>query len=185
MTATTTRRRKGKPYHPVHDRKATDLLRNALVAPIEVDDPMGLEPGDRIVVMRSIRNDPLANMHAKGYIDDAQYHGGRAFQRDWEKAERGPRAIDPGKECVDGGVMPEPITDGQKRSVVRLNQVERELGLDGSAIIYDVLVGGLSMAQVGERRGLESARWQDYFSRRLRECLDRLAVFYGFATRRG
>jgi hypothetical protein len=37
----------------------------------------------------------------------------RAFQFDWETAERGARAIDPTKEAVDGGQMPEPITDGQ------------------------------------------------------------------------
>jgi len=27
---------------------------------IEVDDPLGLEPGDKIVTLRSLRNDPLA-----------------------------------------------------------------------------------------------------------------------------
>jgi hypothetical protein len=29
---------------------------------------------------------------------------------------------------------------------------------------------------------LRTKRWHDYFARRLRECLDRLAVIYGFAT---
>ena len=28
-------------------------------------------------------------------IDEAQYRAGRVFQRDWEIAERGARAIDP------------------------------------------------------------------------------------------
>ncbi len=36
--------------------------------------------------------------------------------------------------------------------------------------------------QVGQRRGLCTKRWSDYFSRRFRECLDRLALLYGFAT---
>jgi len=31
----------------------------------------------------------------------------------------------------------------------------------------------MTMEQVGQRRGLRSQRWNDYFSRRLRECLDR------------
>jgi len=38
------------------------------------------------------------------------------------------------------------------------------------------------MEQVGERRGLRSQRWNDYFARRFKECLDRLALIYGFAT---
>src|SRR4051812_17160014 len=129
MNAITRRRRKGQPYNPaVHDRQATDLLRNAQVSPIEVDDPMALEPGDKIVTLRSIRNDPLAALHAHKHIDEAQYQGGRAFQADWEQAERGPCAIDPSKEFVDGGQMPEPITEGQRKAVLRLNRAERELG---------------------------------------------------------
>jgi len=44
----------------VHDRRSRDLPLNAEVAPIEVDDPLALEPGERIVALRSIRNDPLA-----------------------------------------------------------------------------------------------------------------------------
>src|SRR5246127_3102550 len=114
-----------------YDRRTTDLLRNAQVAPIEVDDP--LEPGAKLIVMRSIRNDPLAGLHSRGFIDDAQYWGGRAFQRDFETAERGPRAIDPSKEAVDGGLMPEPITEGQWKAASQLKVVFEALGLDGSA----------------------------------------------------
>jgi hypothetical protein len=38
------------------------------------------------------------------------------------------------------------------------------------------------MEQVGGKRGLDSPRWNDCFARRLRECMDRLALVYGFAT---
>jgi hypothetical protein len=38
------------------------------------------------------------------------------------------------------------------------------------------------MERVGQRRGRCAKRWNDYFSRRFRECLDRLALLYGFAT---
>jgi len=40
------------------------------------------------------------------------------------------------------------------------------------------------MEQVGERRGLLGQRWMDYFARRFKECLERLALIYGFATER-
>jgi hypothetical protein len=166
----------------VHDRRAHDLPLNAVVAPVEVDDPLALEPGDKIVALRSIRNDPLGKLHSHKQIDDAQYRAGRAFQSDWERAERGPQAIDPTREYVDGVQTREPLTEAQRKAVLRLNRIERELGADGSALVHDVLVKGMTMAQIGQRRGLRSARWNDYFSRRFRECLDRLALAYGFAT---
>jgi hypothetical protein len=78
------------------------LPRNAEIAAVEVDDPMALEPGEKIVTLRSIRNDPLARLHTHRQIDEAPYQGGRAFQDDWEKAERGPQAVDPTRECRRG-----------------------------------------------------------------------------------
>jgi hypothetical protein len=178
--------KRNKPYNPakVHDRRARDLLRNAEVAAVEVDDPLALEPGEKIVTLRSIRNDPLGRFHSHRQIDEAQYQGGRAFQDDWEKAERGPRAVDPTREYVDGGRLPEPITEGQRKAVLRLNRIERELGADGSALVHEILILGMTTEQVGQRRGLLTQRWRDYFGRRLGECLDRLALIYGFATER-
>lgn len=178
-------RRKGKPYDPaaqVHDRQSRDLLRNAQVGALEVDDPMALEPGEKIIVIRSIRDDPLARLHDRKHIDEAQYQGGRAFQHDFETAERGPRAMDPSKEFVDGGVMPEPITEGQRKAVLRLNRAERALGADGSALVHEVLVRGQTVTKICMARGLGGERWEKYFGTRFRECLDRLAVVYGFAT---
>ena len=155
---------------------------NALVAAVEIDDPLALEPGEKITALRSIRNDPLGRLHSHHQIDEAQYCGGRAFQDDWEKAERGPRAVDPTREYVDGGQAREPITERQRRAVLRLNRVERELGADGIMLVHEVLVQGLTMEQIGQRRGLRGQRWMDYFAKRFRECLDRLALIYGFST---
>lgn len=178
-------RRRGTPYNPaapVHDRRATDLLRNAQVGAMEVDDPMGLELGDRIVTLRNLRDDPLARLHDRRQIDEVQYQGGRAFQEDFETAERGPQAIDPSKEYVDGGRMPEPITERQRKAVLRLNRANRELGLDGSALALAVLVHRQTFAQLMRDRDLVGERWERYFGMRFRECLDRLARLYGFAT---
>jgi hypothetical protein len=178
------RAKRKRPYHPagMHDRRSQDLPHHAEVAAVEVDDPLALEPGDKIVVLRSIRNDPLGRLHSHRQIDESQYRGGRAFQSDWEKAERGPRAVDTTREYVDGGERREPITDSQRKAVLRLNRIERELGADGASLVHDVLILGMTMEQVRQRRGLLTQRWSDYFSRRLRECLDRLALIYGFAT---
>src|ERR1700741_4054229 len=97
------RRRRSLRATTTHDRRSNDLPRNAEVPAIEIDDPLGLEPGEKIVALRSIRNDPLGRLHSHHHIDEAQYGAGRAFQDDWEKAERAPRAVDPTREYVDGG----------------------------------------------------------------------------------
>lgn len=178
------RSRKRSPYDPakpVHDRRTSDLLRNAIVAPIEVDDP--LEAGSKLIVMRSTRNDPLANLHARNSIDDAQYLAGRTFQSDWETAERGPCAIDPSKEAVDGGRIPEPITEAMQKAAKRLNSAQRDLGQLGSSLAVDVLIHGMSIEQVGRARGSTKELELKYLGRRFRECLDCLAGVYGFASR--
>lgn len=166
----------------LHDRRSRDLPFNAELAEVEVDNPLALDLDEKIVAMRSIRSDPLGRLHAHHQIDEAQYRGGRAYQNDWERAERGPQAMDPTREHVDGARSREPVTESQRQAVLRLNRVERELGTDGAALVHDVLVLGLTMDQIGQRRAVRTQRWNDYFARRFRECLDRLALVYGFAT---
>lgn len=177
------RKRKTEVTLPaVHDRRSTDLLRNADVGAIEVEDPY--EAGAKIVTLRSLRDDPLARLHSRKYIDEAQFHAGRNFQSDWEKAERGPRAIDPSKEAVDGGLMPDPIDERQTKALVRLNGVMKVLGADGSAIVHAILVGGQTLEKVAEGRNLAGKTWTEYFGRRFRGCLDEMAVYYGLAMKK-
>lgn len=180
---TAARRRKKRPYDPskVHDRRATEFHRGAEVAPIEVDDPMGLEPGDKIIVMRSTRDDPLADHHSRGHIDEAQYRAGREFQRHFGIAERGPRAIQ-WSEAVDGDPPRENLTDGQLMAGKWLSKCYRKLGADGSAIVHDVLVHAMTTKQVAKSRGMAGQDWERYFAKRLWECLNTLARVYGFSN---
>ena len=53
------------------------------VAEIDVDDPHATRTGQKIPVLRQMRSDPLARLHARKQIDEAQYNAGRAYQRDW------------------------------------------------------------------------------------------------------
>lgn len=179
------RRNKSYKLTQIYDRRSRELPFNAEVAEVEVDNPLALDSGEKIVAIRSIRSDPLGRLQAHHQIDEAQYRGGRAFQSDWERVERGPQAMDPTREYVDGARTREPVTESQRQAVLRLNRVERELGTDGAALVHDVLILGLTMDQIGERRAVRTQRWNDYFARRFRECLDRLALLYGFATETG
>lgn len=198
MTASPRRRRKGKPYNPLlaeyqqqvreaeeakrQDRKSRDLLRNARVAAMETTDPLS---GDKISVFRSIRDDPLADLHDRKMIDEAQYQAGRAFQSDFETAETAARAIDFTREYVDGGLMAEPLSEARIRSGRQLAIVYRQLGMSGSAIVHDFLVHNRTRKQVAESRGFSGKRYEDYFGMRFRECLDCLALIYGFSMERG
>jgi hypothetical protein len=179
------RRRRGKPNdlkNIVHDRISRDLLRNAQVAPVDVDDPY--EPGGKIVVLRSTRHDPLAEMQAKGQIDQCDYVAGRHWQAAWENAEiGGVRAIDPGREMVDGGRLPELLTDTQRRAAQDLSAARGALGHEGHALICDVLGRGMSITQAACNRGLVSEVDRKYTGKRFRECLSTLAVRFGYANR--
>jgi hypothetical protein len=48
--------------------------------------------------------------------------------------------------------------ESQRKTVPRLNRPERGLGAGGSALVHDVLIKGMNMGQVGQRRGLEGQR---------------------------
>lgn len=152
------------------------------IAPFEVDDP--IEKGKKLDGTRNIRNDPLARLHSHHQIDEAQFYAGRAFQRDWETAERGARAIDFTKEAVDGGRIPEPLSDSQGKARMRLVEIERALGRTMHKVAHAVLVEGMSMEAMAlrlfNRHGEMVAK---YYGRLFRDALDVLAVEYRLASK--
>lgn len=167
----------------VHDRRAKDFALRAEVAEIEVIDPY--DPEAKITVLRQLRNDPLARLHSHHQIDQAQYMAGRAYQRDWETAERGARAIDPTKEAVDGGRLPEPLSDSQGRARIRLVEIERTLGRAMHRVAHTVLVEGRSLEVVADHlfkhHGQNATR---HCGRLFRDALEILAVEYKMAGKR-
>jgi hypothetical protein len=164
----------------IHDRKATDLV-HSQVGPVIVEDPY--EAGGKIVAFRSLRDDTLAYMHQHRQIDDAQFRAGRDWQRDLELSEvGGAKAIDPTREAVDGGGFAySGVTDGQSKALASLSRAARALGMEGEAIIRDVLGSHLSLAAAAIKRGLTSERERAYLGSRFREALETLALVYGYA----
>ncbi len=181
-------RRKAKPYNPAkstaHDRQAKDLLENARVTAVEIDDPY--ERGAKIIALRSTRDDPLADMLARGFITECEFATGRHWQRAYENAEIGAiQGTDPTKEAVDGGRMREVLTDRQLAANKELKAARETLGQAGNWIIVSVL---------GTRKTLETLAWEwrkarpgdasyRYVTRRFHECLGDLAELFGYAMR--
>lgn len=165
----------------IHQRLSQDLPVNAVVSIAIVDDPYS-EVGEKIQVIRSTRTDALAGLYARNWIDDAQFCAGRKWENLFESAEIGSiRAIDPTKEAVDGGRIPEPITDHQISALRKLDEAHQWLGRDGYNIVFAVLGERHLLKEAAQRCGYVTAREIDYFSRRFRECLETLAQLWGFA----
>ncbi len=156
---------------------------------IEVSNPHH-QPGHpeeiaTVVVRRALRDDPLGRLHARSQIGDAQYRAGRDWQALYEAAAVGGsiRSVDFLKEPVDGTpARPEPITERMQKAMRKLISLDRALGIDGCAIIRDVLADRLSMEQVAARRGAVSRQLVEYFGKRFRECLTTLARELGYRT---
>lgn len=161
----------------IHDRRSQDLPINAIVAPLIVKDP----EGDNIVVMRSLRDDPIGAMHARGQVDEAQYAAARHWQRCYEAVEiSGARAIDPTKEAVDGGRMREMLSDQYSKAYRDLVDAGRKLGQEGEMIVRDVLGRCMPLLHAAASRKLTTEREMIYFGGRFRECLDTLALVFGY-----
>lgn len=161
----------------VHDRRATDLLAAGRYVPAEVIDPYA--SNDKIVVMRQTRGDPLARLHSHRQINDAQFHAGRDYQNDREIAERGARAIDPTKEAVDGGLLPEALTERQVKARRRLVKIKTELGRRLVAVLDDVLIEGKTIEQIAQTRMQSVLKLHGGL---FRVALNELALIYGYSN---
>lgn len=166
----------------IHDRRAANLVRNAMVEPVEVEDPY--EAGAKIVAFRSFRDDPLARLKRGNHIDEAQYAAGLAWQEDFEAAQGASavRAMQY-KDPVDGGgQIPDPITDRQREAVKRLAECDRALGQLGSQIIRLFLGTSMGASSIASHFGRAGKAELDYFGRRIRECLETLCAVYRLKT---
>ncbi len=71
------RTKRNKPHNPakVHDRRSGSPAQRGSRGRLKWTIPLALDPGDKIVALRSIRNDPLGRLHSHRQIDEAQYQG--------------------------------------------------------------------------------------------------------------
>lgn len=148
---------------------------------VVVDDPF--ERGAKLLATQSIRDDPLGRLHKSGHIDQAQYSAGREMQGYYERAEiGGVKAMDTTKEPVDGGTIPETMTEQVQRAVQQIVRLERVMGPIDGQIIRAVLRDGLFLTQVAAKFGFDrNERAERYYSRRFRDALETLAKELGYA----
>jgi hypothetical protein len=175
--------RSNRPQPAVHDRKAKDVSRGmaGFIRECEVTDPY--DASARISVIRSVRNDPLADRHARHFITDVQYEAGRRFQQAFEIASRGPRSM-PLAERVDGTPQHTGLSDAQLKAQAALAKAYAALGQSGTILAKALLVDAMTLKQVGASRGLQGKAWEIFLGKRLEEVLDTLAQVFGLVTAR-
>lgn len=162
---------------------------------IEVQNPHGLIVPDirvvrgelrydqeRVTVARSIRGDPLGEMHAKRQISDAQYAAGRRYQATSEAmgigVSRSPGDI---KEPVDGGLGPtDGLTDRKLDAAKQMDAWRQLLGARGFELVQLVLIAGRSHPWIARQLyGGATQANRRYVGRLFRDCLDQLAADMG------
>jgi hypothetical protein len=166
----------------VHDRRSSDLPTNSIVSIAIVADPYS-DIGEKIEVLRSVRDDPLAGMLSRNQIDQAQYEAGRQWQRFHEQSEIGSnlRSIDPTKEAVDGGRVPEMLSDAQMKAFRALAGADKELGPLGAGLLRDILGKCMTVSQAALRREFYTQYAVKAIGKHFRWSLERLAIRWGYA----
>lgn len=154
-----------------------------------VDDPyerINPETGKRprVRVAANLRDDRLGYMKARRQISESQFAAGRKFQLIHEQTLIGRiRAIDPTRDRVDGGRLPEAINDQQMTASREYDKARDRLGVEGHLLVVAVLLEGKSLEQLATEAVGHKANWYHVkkLSRRFRECLDSLAGLWQFA----
>jgi hypothetical protein len=164
------------------DRRAEHAHRQATLVPVEVPDPY--EPGATVIAFKNAKGDPLERLRQQSDIDEAQYQAGKAYERDMELAEIGNvKAVDPTKEAVDGGRLPEAVTEPQRKAMERLREAARVMGLFAESVVRGVLERNVSPAQLAIARGFSTRREQLHYGWIFRRALEELTLVYQTAGR--
>lgn len=209
------RTRRGEDTRTIPDRRAIDPPKNVKVAVGVIDDPYGSPEGmkykpharrdgtvseegewqspgqPKIVVLRSIRADPLGWMHSHRQIDEAEYLAGRRWQALYERSHIGSvQAIDTSKEPVDGGQFSEPLSDRQRVAMDQLRGAAAALvasvpdkarGIGRARLIQDVLGDGMFIKMAASARGITGERPIRALAKEFYQSLSALADHFGYA----
>jgi hypothetical protein len=195
------RRQRKQPRHrqsqthdlrPQYDRlpPGAQLAADDVPDAIATTDPVRREGGEWIVeparstIIRSLKQDPVGRMHARGQVDEHQFVAARAYQRLVEASAMGQlRAAQiEGRTGSGYGSGRLGVTDVGLAAARRLRGIDglvgREHGRHGLEILRAVVINKVSV----ESHANGQSR---FFGMLLRRCLDEVAVATGLAMRQG
>jgi hypothetical protein len=180
----------------VHDRRSTDhpTSHGSRIVERVVEDPYNGR--DKIAVVISTRDNPLADMWARGQIDRAQFEAGKKWQRAFEIAEIGVCRNGFKSKVDNGGSSAGDVEDEVATARKRLMKSREYLGSVGYQLLSVVLGEGRRLIDVVAEQGgncSPDSADQKYVGRRFRECLEQLvastsskgSVSFMFPSRKG
>ena len=167
------------------------------IGSIEVDNPFyhpDASEHRRIRAVRTLRDDPLGQMHDRRQINEAQYQAGREWQRNYERArigyiqgpatqrEAGTEALRYAEPVWGSRKLPAGVTDAQMAAYDKLKAWKAALGSDGYWLIHTVLANKRSLREAANMKHVYvNEATLKYVGRRFRESLDCLARVMGYA----
>ena len=165
------------------------MRREIELVPREVADPHfdpayspSREP-DTVTVMVNVRESSIAQMQARGQIDDAQKVAADRLRGVFERAGFGGIAsLDITRERVDGGRSRDGITDTRLDAARQLSSLARELGKIGYPVCVLICGDRLSVREMAHRMLGRPAKKRelDYYGRLRRDHLDSLCFHWGY-----
>lgn len=160
---------------------------HATIRPMAVENPLysrqheGARGNPKtITVMVNIRESAVGTLAARGLLEAHQIMAADRFRKLFEAAGgAGARAIDYGREPVDGGGMYDPIPDRMIDAAKELAACMPILGLRKYKIIEDVVGQGCEIKDLAKTHR-EKTTLADY----IRNGLEDLATFWQLSTRK-
>lgn len=161
----------------------TEMLGRVEVTTMEVDNPDWTRDRDgvpgfpkHIRAAINMRESPIVWMLAHKQVSETQAKAASRFRQLYEAAGSSDlKAMDYTKEPVDGGGIPDIISDRKMRAAKELAEVHALLGIEGFRLVANVC-GDCIWIKDLER----TKRRQVVAGQMLRVCLDALAVHWGY-----
>lgn len=132
----------------------------------------------KIMAAYNFKESYVGFLFGKGHISEAEKRAGDRVRQAFEAmGGAGAQAIDYSRTKVDGGKIADPISVRQLEAGATLREVHQRLGPEG----HDLVIKLCGECRWPKDLTNEKYR-QTYLSHRLRECLETLAVHWGFRS---
>jgi hypothetical protein len=154
---------------------------------LQVENPYGYvdSPAPVIQATQTLRNDPLASLHARKSITDIGYAAGMRY-RQMHAVVSPLKSPDYARDIVDEGRHHSPIGDHNLAAARQLYKINLKLGEQGALLLTRLLVNEMPLREIAGlngsgRRGSPQMR---YLTMRTAECLETVAKCVGLLSHR-
>ncbi|MDH7790717.1 hypothetical protein [Ochrobactrum sp. AN78] len=132
----------------------------------------------KIKLPHNAKESAIITMAARGHLNAAQLQAAKRFCHYYERlGGSGAGSFDYSREPVDGGGVRTTISESQIEAGQQLKQCRELLGVVGYDLVSKVAGQGLSLDGI-----CSDKRRKNYAADHLRDCLDVLAVHWGYIS---